>query len=158
MTSIVSIVGPAGSGKTTLLEKIILELKRRGRRVAVIKHSACNVELDKEGKDSWRHTRAGAEAVIVSSPNQWVMFREVQQEWGLEALRNMLPEVDIILTEGYRGEPAPKLEIVPPGGEVLSPAGELLALIGEDRLELDVPCFSRDDVEGIVDFLGERFL
>ncbi len=158
MTPIVSIVGPAGSGKTTLLEKTILELKRRGRRVAVIKHSACDVELDKEGKDSWRHSQAGAEAVIVSSPSQWAMFKRVQQEWGLEALRNMLPEVDIILTEGYRGQPAPKLEIVPPGAKILSPAGELLALIGEDRLGLAVPCFSRDDAEGIVDFLEERFL
>ncbi len=158
MTPLVSVVGPSGSGKTVLLEKIIRELKRRGWRVAVIKHSRCELELDTKGKDSWRHAQAGADAVIVSSPDQWAIFKNTRREWDLTALRSLLPEMDIILSEGYKKEAAPKLEIVPPGTEILSPPAELLAVVSDDKIDCAVPCFSRNSAKEIVAMLENRFL
>ena len=69
MPPILSFVGRSGSGKTTLIEKLITELTRRGRRIGVIKHALHKIEFDKKGKDSWRHRSAGAEAVMIASPD-----------------------------------------------------------------------------------------
>ena len=164
MTPIVAVVGPAGSGKTFLLQRLLAELKGRGCRVALIKHGASPLELDKPGKDSWKFARAGAEVVLVCAPQGWAMFRKVRREWDLQALRNLLPPVELILCEGFRREPVPKLEIVPPGARVLSPPGQLQAIIGEagsappEFATFAVPYFCREQVEDIADFLQARFL
>ncbi len=110
---IVSFVGSSGSGKTTLLEKVISELKRRGYSVGVIKHDAHGFEIDHEGKDSWRHKRAGAEAVILCSPDKFAVIKDTKKEPDPSALANsFLSDYDIVLAEGFKAHPFPKIAVL----------------------------------------------
>lgn len=159
-TPIVSIVGKSDAGKTTLLEKLIPELKRRGYRVAVIKHDAHSFEIDQPGKDSWRHRQAGADVVVISSKDKMALIRRVDQEMPLLAIAAMLTDVDLILTEGYKRGPAPKVEISRRAlsSELLCNADELVAIVSDQTFDLPVPQFGLDDVAGLADLLEERFL
>ncbi len=100
---IISIIGKSKSGKTTLLEKLIAEVKRRGYRVATIKHhSHPGLDIDRPGKDSWRHTRAGSDHVIVAPPDKLASYRLLERELTLDEVAANVKDVDIILTEGYK--------------------------------------------------------
>jgi len=90
MPPIISIVGRSGAGKTTVLEPLIAELARRGLRVGVLKHSAHGFEMDREGKDTWRHRRAGAQAVGIMSPDEIAVIRSLPRELPLEQAAALL--------------------------------------------------------------------
>jgi len=157
---IVSIVGKSNSGKTTLLEKLISELKHRGFRVGTIKHDVHGFEMDRPGKDSWRHKKAGASTTIISSPYQIGMVKDVDHDHTPDELVQLLADVDIILMEGYKRGNNPKLEVF--RSEVhKSPfcKGDpnLLALISNDPIDLGVPKFSPDGIEALADYLIRHF-
>ena len=86
MIPIVSIVGKSNSGKTTLIEKIIAELVRRGYRVATIKHNRHGFDIDHEGKDSWRHKRAGARTTVIASPRRVAVVEDVERDYAIDEL------------------------------------------------------------------------
>ena len=109
-TPIISIVGASGAGKTTLLEKLIPALSRRGYKTGTIKHDIHGFEIDRPGKDSWRHKHAGASSTIISSPFQIGMVMDVDHDHGLDELAPFLANVDVILTEGYKREYKAKFE------------------------------------------------
>src|SRR5512147_944366 len=112
MIPIISIVGKSDSGKTTLIEKLVPELTRRGYRVATIKHDVHGFEVDREGKDSWRHKQAGAHTVIISSPEKLAIIRDVDHDADLAELRDRyVQDVDIILSEGFKRNQQPKIEV-----------------------------------------------
>ena len=112
MIPILSIVGKSDSGKTTLIEKLLPELIRRGYRIATVKHDVHGFEVDREGKDSWRHKKAGAHTVIISSPQKVALIRDVEKDLTLDELREKLvQDVDLILSEGYKKDVQPKIEI-----------------------------------------------
>ncbi len=161
MTPIVSVVGKSDSGKTTLLEKLIPELKKRGYRIAVIKHHAHgDFEMDRPGKDSWRHAQAGADAVVVASPAKVAQVRRVTDEPSLAQLAAGLPDVDLILTEGFKRAATPKIEVSRQErstGLICEPA-ELMAVAADYPLEVDVPWFDLDDVAGIANLLEAEVL
>ena len=103
-TPVVSVVGRSGSGKTTLIEKLVPALKARGLRVGTIKHDAHRFEIDREGKDSWRHRQAGAEAVLISSREKIALVRDVEGEWTLsELVDRYLSHLDIVVTGKWGG-------------------------------------------------------
>ena len=103
MIPIISIVGNSKVGKTTLLEKVVSELKRRGYRVAVIKHAHHSFDMDHPGTDSWRLAKAGSDIVVVSSPGGLAFIERVNKELYLNEIIPLLNgRVDIILTEGYK--------------------------------------------------------
>jgi molybdopterin-guanine dinucleotide biosynthesis protein B len=157
---IVSIVGNSGSGKTTFIEKLIPELVRRGLRVGTIKHDVHGFEMDKPGKDSWRHKQAGASTTLISSPKQIGMVKDVNHDHKPDELLTFMPGMDIILTEGYKRGDKPKLEIFRPEIEkepLCKDDENLLALISDTNVDLGVPRFSFKDMDGIVDFLIVRF-
>ena len=157
---VVSVVGYSGSGKTTLLEKLIAELKNRGYAVGTIKHDVHGFEMDKPGKDSWRHKKAGASATIISSPYQIGMVRDVEHDHSPEELMALLPDMDIILTEGYKQENLPKLEVFRSEvhkAPLCKGDKSLLALISDDPIDLGVPRFSPGDGQKMVDFLIKHF-
>ena len=159
-TPVVSVVGYSGSGKTTLLEKLISELKDRGYAVGTIKHDVHGFEMDKPGKDSWRHKKAGASATIIASPYQIGMVRDVEHDHSPEELMALIPDMDIILTEGYKKENLPKLEVFRSEvhkAPLFKGDKTLLALISDDPIDLGVPRFSTADGESVVDFLIEHF-
>jgi len=157
---VVSVVGYSGSGKTTLLEKLIAELKRRGFSVGTIKHDVHGFEMDRPGKDSWRHKQAGAATTIISSPFQIGMVMDVDHDHKPEELMPLLANMDIILTEGYKKEKMPKLEVF--RSEIHSTPlcqGDeyLLALVSDDPIEMGVPRFPAGDIEKIADCLVRHF-
>lgn len=157
---VVSVVGYSGSGKTTLLEKLISELKDRGYAVGTIKHDVHGFEMDRPGKDSWRHKQAGASTTIISSPDQIGMVMDVDYDHSLEEIMPLLSNMDIVLTEGYKKENFPKLEVFRSRvhkAPLFKSDKSLLALISDDPIDLGVPRFSLDDGEKIVDFLIRHF-
>ncbi len=100
---VVTLIGKSGSGKTTLMEGLIPELSRRGYRIATIKHhSHSGFEVDREGKDSWRHSRAGSVHVIIAAPDKIASYRNLKQELTLAEIVKEVQEADLILVEGYR--------------------------------------------------------
>ncbi len=157
---IISVVGASGSGKTTFLEKLIPEFIRRGLKVGTVKHYPHKFELDRQGKDSWRHKQAGAATAILSSPSHIGMVMDVDHDHHPDELTPLLSSVDIILTEGYKNSETPKLEVFRPeicSKPILKDDKNLLALVSDTPFDLDFPRFSTDDVVGLADFLIERF-
>lgn len=159
---IVSIVGKSDSGKTTLIEKLIAELGRRGYKVATIKHDVHGFEVDQEGKDSWRHKKAGAHTVIISSPQKLALIRDVDHDADLAELREKyIRDVDIILSEGFKKNSQPKIEVFRKElhRELLcSPKDNLLAIASNQPFNVGVPCFDLNDAKGLVDLIEEKFL
>jgi len=160
MPPIVSIVGKSKSGKTTLIEKLIGELKSRGYRVATIKHTPQKLTFDERGKDSWRHTQAGSEATVISSPDTMVLIKPVAGESSLEEIAHLLGEdYDIILTEGFRQGNAPKIEVHrKEAGPPLTATKKLIAIATDEPLETKTRQFSLEDVKGLADLLEKGFI
>ena len=112
MAAIVSFVGKSGTGKTTLIEAAIKELKKKGFRVAVIKHAHHGFEMDKPGKDTWRFAQAGSDMVLVSSPGRVAIIEQVSDELSCEeAIGRVYGNVDIILVEGFKQSSKVKVEV-----------------------------------------------
>ncbi len=149
------VVGSSDAGKTTLVEKLVREAVARGYRVGTIKHDGHGFELDREGKDSWRHKRAGAHTTVISSAHQVGVVRDVEQELGVEELISAyLGHVDLVVVEGYKRGPWPKLEVhrAETGRPLVSsPDGGLLAVATDEPLEVDVPQLGLDDAAGLLD-------
>jgi len=162
MIPIVSIVGTSDSGKTTLIEKLVPELVRRGYRVATIKHDIHGFEVDREGKDSWRHKQAGAHTVVISSPQKLAIIRDVDHDADLEELRDRyIQDADIILSEGFKRNSQAKIEVFrkETRRELLcTKEDNLLAVATNQPLNTGVPCFGLDDARGLVGLIEEKFL
>ncbi|MGM0419445.1 MAG: molybdopterin-guanine dinucleotide biosynthesis protein B [Bacillota bacterium] len=134
MDSVIGIVGYSNSGKTEFLEKLIPQLKQADLKVGVIKHHHQDFTIDKPGKDSWRHTQAGADQVILSSPNKVALIKKTAKEMALtEIVTKYMDGVDVILVEGYKYSNIPKIEIYRPalGKKRISQTGNdnLLGLV-----------------------------
>lgn len=162
MAQIISVVGKSNSGKTTLIEKIIPILRDRGYRVGVIKHTSHTVDMDKKGKDSWRHKNAGADAVMVSSPGRFSLVKDVEDP-SLEELCGFLGDLDLIITEGYKRESMPKIEVFrreAHDAPLFVGHKELEAFVTDSDLDQDpgVPCFRLDDAGPLADFIENHFL
>jgi len=156
MRTIISIVGKSSSGKTTLLEKIIVELKKRGHKVAIVKHSHHKDDLDTAAKDTWRFTKAGSELSAINSLDHLAIYRKMDEFFDPQDIANyVLWDFDILLTEGFKGSNYPKIEVHrgEQGDELLSDPKLLLAVVTDKPLDIKVPQFSHDDVTGIVDMI-----
>jgi molybdopterin-guanine dinucleotide biosynthesis adapter protein len=105
--------GYSGSGKTTLIEKVIPLLKSLGLTVSLIKHAHHSFDIDKPGKDSYRHREAGAQEVLIASSQRWVLMHELRQksEPSLTELLTQFSACDLVLVEGYKFSDVPKIEI-----------------------------------------------
>ena len=110
LPSVISIVGKSESGKTTLIEKLIPELKRRGYRIGIVKHAHHGFDMDRKGKDSYRHRQAGADTVMIASPGQIAMIKDVPGE-RLDDLIPFFNDMDLLITEGFKRDRAPKIEV-----------------------------------------------
>ena len=162
MIPIVSIVGKSDSGKTTLIEKLVPELTRRGYRIATVKHDTHGFEVDREGKDSWRHKQAGAHTVVISSPKKVALIRDVEKDLTLEEIRGKLvQDVDLILSEGYKKDVQPKIEIFrkEKHQELLcTKEDNLIAIVSDKTFNIGVPCFDLEDMAGLASFIEKEFI
>jgi molybdopterin-guanine dinucleotide biosynthesis protein B len=161
---VISIVSKKGSGKTTLLERLIPELKGRGYRVGTVKHDTHGFDIDHEGKDTWRHKRAGAETVVISSPWKLSVIKDVAVEASLEQIVALqLADMDIVLTEGYKNAGMPQVEVFrstahrrPLHGK--EDSGTLVAVVSDVPLNIGVPRFHIDDIAALADLMESKFL
>jgi molybdopterin-guanine dinucleotide biosynthesis protein B len=156
---IFGLAGWSGSGKTTLLRRLIPELGARGLSVSTVKHAHHAFDLDQPGKDSHTHREAGAREVLVSSSVRWALMHELRgaEEPSLEALLERLGPVDLVLVEGFKRSPLPKLEIHRPanGKPLLAPDDPSIVAVATDdpALAVDRPLLALDDAAAIADFI-----
>lgn len=164
---IVAIVGKSESGKTVLMEQLIAEFKKRGAKVAAVKHSHAGMEIDHPGKDSWKFSQAGSDAVCISSPDKLAFIKKVARELNIEEIPPIIgSEFDLILVEGFKRSIIPKIEVHRKelGDDLLCSPEELLAVVTDgsfDALVADtcrLPVFRWGDTAAIADFIERNFL
>ncbi len=159
---IIGLAGWSGSGKTTLIKKMIPCLIARGLKVSTLKHAHHGFDLDQPGKDSFFHRAAGATEVVVSSAKRFAILHELREEpeWDLPALVGKMSPVDLVLVEGYKRDPFPKLEIhrVANGKPLIHPDDPHVMAIAADvpLPEATVPVVDLDDIESIADILMKQ--
>ena len=140
MSKVVNIVGSSSNvGKTYLLEGLIKELKIRGYSIATIKHDVHGFDIDKKGKDTYKHREAGSETVIISSKNRFAMIKELEEETELNDIIKMVKDKDIILIEGYKKSNLRKIEVFRKGvsERVITPKNKLIAIASDTNLNID---------------------
>ena len=152
------IAGYSGSGKTTLLEKLIPHLTARGLKVSVIKHAHHGFDIDRPGKDSYRHREAGATEVLLSCGDRWALMHERrdEDEPTLNELLGHLSPCDLVLIEGFKQEPVPKLEVYRADNgkaPLFRERGDIVAVATNDPLETALPRLPLDDAEAIARFV-----
>jgi len=161
----VSFVAKSGTGKTTLLEKVISELKLRGYRIGVIKHDAHRFDIDHPGKDSHRLTSAGADTMLISSPEKLAVVKKHSEAPPVEELlATYFNDVDLILTEGFKKSGLPKIEVhrrersttLLCRGDEYDPT--LIAVASDFPLELDVPVLDLNNPAQVADFVEKQII
>ena len=163
MIPIICIIGKRNAGKTYTMTKLVVELKKRGYRVATVKHSAHDFNMDQEGKDSWQYTQAGSDVTVISSPHGFALIKKIEHDATLSELsRSIGSDVDIILAEGFKQEKAPKIEVhrKEQGPDLISRSEERLAIVTDEKLglqQLETPQYTPDDISGLVDLIEENY-
>lgn len=150
----VAVIGRSDSGKTTLLERLVPEIRRRGLRVAVVKHvHHGDVNPDVPGKDTWRHQQAGASPVILYGPTQLVVYRHGEPPSPIEAvIARECGDCDLVLIEGYRSFGGLRVEVVGAKPPLLPPdAPHLLAVLADRAVDTRAPVLPRDAVGALAD-------
>jgi len=155
---IIGLAGWSGSGKTTLLAKVIPRLVVRGLKVSTLKHAHHGFDVDQPGKDSYRHRQAGCGEVMVVSDRRWVIMHELrgEPEPSLEDQIERISPCDLLLVEGHKHHPLPKLEVwrSENGKPLLHPEdGHIVAIASDIALETRLPRFDLDDHDGIGNFI-----
>lgn len=154
------ITGWKNAGKTTLTARLVQELTGRGLRVSTIKRSHHAVDLDPSGTDTHKHRMAGASEVMLASDARYAILKEHREDTGpdLDALVARLAPVDLVLIEGFKSEPHPKIEAhrAATSQSLIAhstPSVVALATDTEVRLDRDIPQFDLDDIPAIADFI-----
>ena len=151
---VISFIGWSGSGKTTFIEKLIPVLRRRGLRLAVIKHDGHDFQMDREGKDTYRFTAAGAECVAIANSSHAAIIDS--RPLGFEELCGRVGSVDLVIAEGWTELPYPQIEVLR-GQDTLRclHRDRLLAVITDRCPSLSLPLFGLEDTEAVADFICE---
>ncbi|HTR16311.1 MAG TPA: molybdopterin-guanine dinucleotide biosynthesis protein B [Acetobacteraceae bacterium] len=155
----VGFVGSSGSGKTTLIAQVLPLLRRSGLRVSTIKHAHHGFDLDRPGKDSYRHREAGAEEVMLVSGERWALLREQRgdDDVSLHALARRMTQVDLLLVEGFKLARVPKIEVYRPSlrkPPLFPDDPDILAVASNVTVETaGRPCLSLDDPGAVAAFI-----
>ena len=146
-----SIVGRSNTGKTTFIERLIPILNKKGLRIATIKHHLHDFESDREGKDSYRHKKAGARIAMVVSPQKVAFTADTDKEMTLaELVSTYVRDVDLVIVEGFKQESTPKIEVYRYSQEVVPLSHvdrDVFAVMSDRPVDAPVPVLSRDDVQ-----------
>ena len=152
--------GWSGSGKTTLIEQLIPRFTRRGLKVSLIKHAHHEFDVDQPGKDSYRHRQAGAAEILVTSSRRWVLMHELRgaAEPSFEEQVKRISPCDLLLVEGFKHAPIPKLEVwrKETGEPLLHPNDpHIVAVASDAKIETRLPLLDLNDIDGICRFILE---
>ncbi len=152
------VTGWKNAGKTALLSRLVAEFRRRGWRVSTIKHAHHDVDIDQRDTDSWHHRAAGATEVALVGGLRYAIMREQADATLDEVLARMAP-ADLILIEGYKREPHPKIEVRADHSRLMAKDDPNVVAIAADEQppETHLPWFARDDIAAMADFIEEQF-
>jgi molybdopterin-guanine dinucleotide biosynthesis adapter protein len=154
---VIGIVGWSGSGKTTLLTRLIPLLRAEGLTVSTVKHTHHGFDMDRPGKDTYRHREAGAREVLVAAGSRWALLHEVAgAEPGLPDLLTKLEPVDLVLVEGFKTHPFPKLEVYRPtlGKPPIWPEQpEIAAIATDSTIDADRLVLPLNDPAAVADWV-----
>ena len=158
---IFGLAGWSGSGKTTLLTGIIPELTARGFAVSTLKHAHHAFDIDRPGKDSWRHRQAGAREVMVASSRRWALMHELRDspELSFEELVARMAPVDLLLVEGFKHHRHSKIEVHRPslGKELLYPGDpSIVAVATDEPFAAQVPLLPLGDPAAVAAFISDH--
>lgn len=160
MSKVINIVGCGSNvGKTFVIQGIIRELKLRGYSVATIKHDIHGFDIDKKGKDTYKHREAGAETVIISSKNRLAMIKELEEEIELNEVIRLVKDKDIILVEGYKKSNLRKIEVYRNGisENIITPKDKLIAIASDVELDInDVDVINKEDYKELVNLIEKE--
>jgi molybdopterin-guanine dinucleotide biosynthesis protein B len=159
MNRVIGVAGFKNAGKTTLVERLVTELTRRGHRVSTVKHAHHAFDIDHEGRDSFRHRKAGASEVAVVSRHRWAIIQDSREEEepSLEEILAKLAPCDIVIIEGYKRDTHDKIEVR--NLDLAHPklAGDdptVVAIAANGPVDgAPVPVFDRDDVTALASFI-----
>jgi molybdopterin-guanine dinucleotide biosynthesis protein B len=162
MTRVIGVAGFKNAGKTTLVEKLVAELTRRGHRISTVKHAHHSFDIDHEGRDSFRHRKAGASEVAVVSRHRWAIIHESRdsEEPTLADILAKLEPCDLVIVEGYKRDSHDKIEVR--NLELAHPklAGDdptVIAVAANGQVAgAPVPVFDRDDVSALASFIEKH--
>ena len=155
MTRVLGIVGWKNNGKTTLVVRLVTHLTAKGLRVSTVKHAHHSVDLDQPGKDTYRHREAGAYEVMLATAKRFVLIRELRDapEPGLEALLGRMAPVDLVLVEGFKRGPHPKIEVhrAEIGTSLIAADDPTVRAVASDAPlpGLSIPVLDLDDTDAI---------
>lgn len=163
---VISIVATkSNTGKTTLIETLITIFKERGYSVGVLKHDAHKFEIDKEGKDSYRFTKAGADKMIISSKEKLAMVETIKEEKTVEDILDMFGEIDLIIIEGFKNNKYPKIEVHRKDIDSRLLCKDenfdittFLAVATDEKLNLEILELDINDVNKIADFIEMKII
>ena len=160
MIPYIMITGYSNSGKTLVARRLISQLTAKGYRTAVIKHAHEGYEVDVPGKDSWHFFNEGAEEVVVAGQQSYTIHRRADREPTLDDMLNLIMNADIIIVEGFKDYPGPKVYVYREGysSGKLPLTSEVIALVEETCQEAEVPCFAFDELEQLAELIIARLL
>jgi len=144
-----------------LLERLIPEMVRRGYRVAAIKHTTHDLQVDGPGTDTWRLRQAGSQTVAISGPGKLIVVRDDDSEASIESIAGLLgEESDLVLAEGYKRSHLPKIEVCRQGitEGIVSEPEELLAVVTDASLGVSVPQYPFEEVGRLADLIEQKIL
>jgi molybdopterin-guanine dinucleotide biosynthesis adapter protein len=156
---VIGLAGWSGSGKTTLLTRLIPHLVARGLAVSTLKHAHHGFDVDQPGKDSHSHRMAGATEVMVGSSARFALVHELRgaREPTLQELLTRMSPVDLVVVEGYKAAPIPKLEVhrAAVGKPLLHPDDDCIVAVASDvpLPQVELPVVSLDDIETIANIV-----
>lgn len=159
MNKVIGVAGFKNAGKTTLVEKLVMELTRRGYRISTVKHAHHSFDIDHEGRDSFRHRKAGASEVAVVSRHRWAIIHESRDdaEPTLDEILAKLAPCDLVIVEGYKRDTHDKIEVRNLDLEHPRLAGDdptVVAIAANGGIpDASVPVFDRDDVSALAGFI-----
>ncbi|MFW2500661.1 molybdopterin-guanine dinucleotide biosynthesis protein B [Clostridium diolis] len=163
---VISIVATkSGTGKTTLIEALIHILKEKNYNIGVLKHDAHKFEIDKEGKDSYRFVKAGADKMVISSKEKIAMIEKLKEEKDLEEILELFVGMDLVIIEGYKNNGYPKIEVhrkevdqkLLCENESLDRT-KFLAVATDEKLNLDIEQLDINDVNKIAEFIEDKII
>lgn len=148
----------SGTGKTTLIEALIRRFKELGVRVAVLKHDGHSFEIDHEGKDSWRFSKAGADITMIASKEQTAYMEH--RTLSLKEQLSMIHDVDLIIVEGYKDQPLLRIGLARKavGKGFPDDVNRFLAVVTDLTIETEIPKFAFDDIDGLAGFIMENIM